>query len=101
MTEYADFLANKRPVVPAVGHEVDPADVNPKLFPFQRDLVRWSVRKGRDAILADAGLGKTYMQLEWARLTGERTLILAPLSVARQTVAMAADLGIEARYVRR
>lgn len=100
-TDYANFLANKRPLVHAVGREVQPDEVNPVLFPFQRDLVRWSVRKGRAAIFADAGLGKTPMQLEWARLTGERTLLLAPLSVARQTVKIAGELlGLDVPYVR-
>ena len=49
---------------------VAPGDVNPILFPFQRDLVRWAVRKGRAALFADTGLGKTFMQIEWARLIG-------------------------------
>lgn len=40
------------------------------------------------------------MQLEWARLTGQSTLILAPLAVAQQTVQEAQLLGLEARYVR-
>jgi superfamily II DNA or RNA helicase len=55
-------------------------------MPFQRDLERWAVAKGRAAIWADTGLGKTLMQLEWARALGQPTLIVAPLSVARQTV---------------
>lgn len=100
MTEYADFLASKRIAVASHGPQVEPGDVNPMLFPFQRDLVRWSVRKGRAALFADTGLGKTFMQVEWARLTGERTLIVAPLSVARQTVREAAKLGVDVRYTR-
>lgn len=97
---YRAFLATKRPRAEASGRIVSPRDVNRVLFPFQRDLVRWSVAKGRCAIFADAGLGKTFMQLEWARLTGERTLILAPLSVARQTVKEAGKLGLDVTYAR-
>jgi DNA modification methylase/superfamily II DNA or RNA helicase len=100
MITYADFLATKRPAVASAGLTVMDADINPILFPFQRDLVRWAVRKGRAAIFADTGLGKTFMQVEWARLTGVRVLIVAPLSVARQTVREAAKLGVEVVYVR-
>ncbi len=96
---YADFLATKRAIVPTLGPSTD-GTPSPILFPFQRDLTRWAVRKGRAALFADTGLGKTLMQLEWARLTGERTLILAPLSVARQTVREAAKLDLTITYSR-
>ena len=91
LLDYASFLERKRIVVPSVGVEVTNADVSPVLFPFQRDLVRWSVRKGRAAIFADTGLGKTLMQVEWARLTERRTLILAPLVVSYQTARLARE----------
>lgn len=97
---YADFLASKNRLAPNHGPSIDPGDVHPLLFPFQRDLVRWAVRKGRAALWADTGLGKTFMQLEWARLIGERTLILAPLAVAQQTIREAARLGIDVVYAR-
>ena len=68
------------------------------LFPFQRDLVGWALRRGRCAIFADTGLGKTRMQLEWARHvakhTGSRVLVLAPLAVAAQTVAEGKSMGL-------
>src|SRR5213596_1695584 len=96
---YADFLAAKRPIAHAIGPS-DPGEVHPILFPFQRDLVRWAARKGRAAIFADTGLGKTFMQVEWARLSRKRTLIVAPLSVAKQTVREAAKIGVEVRFCR-
>ena len=96
---YSEFLDTKRPVVSAIG-PVDPGEPHPMLFPFQRDLVRWAVRKGRAALFADTGLGKTLMQVEWARLMGERTLIVAPLSVARQTVREAEKIGVPVAYTR-
>lgn len=99
MTDYASFLDSKRLKVHAVGPTID-GEPHPMLFPFQRDLVRWAVRKGRAALFADTGLGKTFMQLEWARLIGERALIVAPLSVARQTIREAAKLGLEVTYSR-
>lgn len=100
MQAYTDFLSKKRIVAPTIGRVVDAGDVHPALFPFQRDLVVWAVRKGRAALFADTGLGKTRMQLEWARLVGETTLIVAPLSVARQTVREATKIGLDVRYVR-
>ena len=96
---YAAFLETKRPVVAAVGHEVSDASINPMLFPFQRDLTRWAIRKGRAALFADTGLGKTPMQLEWARHAGQ-TLIIAPLSVAQQTIREGQKFGINVTYSR-
>jgi len=100
MTAYREFLAAKRLVAPAEGLQVDEAQIHPSLFGFQRALVAWALRKGRAAVFADTGLGKTRMQVEWARLTGQRTLILAPLAVAQQTVREAAELGVQVAYAR-
>lgn len=99
-SEYELFLREKFKRQGSVGKEITEEDINPLLFPFQRDLVRWAVKKGQCAIFADTGLGKTLMQLEWARLIGQRTLIIAPLSVARQTVREAKKLGLDVLYVR-
>ncbi len=98
--EYRVFLDSKRLMVTAHGPTIEPDAVHPMLFEFQRDLVRWAVRKGRAALFADTGLGKTLMQIEWARLIGQRTLIVAPLSVARQTVREAAKVGVQVHYTR-
>ncbi len=101
VNEYAAFLASKKFMAPYVGPAVESSAVHPMLFPFQRDLVAWAVRHGRAALFADTGLGKTFMQLEWARLIGaEHTLILAPLAVAHQTIREGARLGIEVRYAK-
>jgi len=97
---YQTFLQNKRAIAHPVGMEVPLTDIHPRLFPFQRVLVQWALRKGRAALFVDTGLGKTGMQLEFARLTGTRSLILAPLSVARQTVSEAIKIGIDAHYTR-
>ncbi len=60
------------------------------LFDFQSDIVRWALRRGRAAIFADCGLGKTAMQLEWARCVSNHAdkpvLIIAPLAVSSQTL---------------
>lgn len=73
-------------------------ELNPALYPFQRDIVRWALAKGRAAVFADCGLGKTAMQLEWAsvvcRERGGSVLILAPLAVSAQTVAEGVKFGV-------
>lgn len=68
MTDYTEFLLSKRLMVERHGPNIEPGAVHPMLFPFQRDLVAWAVRKGRAALFADTGLGKTLMQLEWAEV---------------------------------
>lgn len=101
---YQEFLDSKKPAVQAAGFEIDKEDIHPTLFPFQRDIVHWALRKGRAAIFADCGLGKSFMQLEWARHVMRHTrkpvLIAAPLAVSGQTIKEAAKLGIELKYVR-
>ena len=100
LCDYTTFLQTKRIIVQPAGLEIALTDIHPKLFPFQRTIVQWALRKGRAALFVDTGLGKSFMQLEFARLTGRRSLILAPLSVARQTVGEAQKIGIEAHYTR-
>lgn len=98
--EYIDFLNKKKIVFKPSGINVQQGDIHKKLFDFQSDLVRWAIKKGRSAIFADCGLGKTFMQLEWARIIGGRSLIVAPLSVARQTVNEAKKIDIDIKYTR-
>ena len=84
---YEDFLKSKEIRYDSCGFE--PETDNPKLFQWQSDIVRWALMKGRSAIFADCGLGKTPMQLQWAaevsRHEGKPVLICAPLAVAKQT----------------
>jgi len=98
--DYHEFLKSKKLVTQSVGIEVDPGDIHPLLFPFQRDVTVWAVHKGRCAIFLDTGLGKTFVSLEWARLLGKTTLIIAPLSVARQTVREGKKIDLNVHYVR-
>jgi len=95
---YQEFLDHKDLVVKSCGFEVDRNELNPMLFPFQKDIVRFSLMKGRSAIFAECGLGKTPMQLEWAQKvsehTGQPVLILAPLAVAAQTEREGQKFGI-------
>jgi hypothetical protein len=86
--DYKDFLQNKKHRIENSGFEV--SNLNPSLFDFQEFIVKTSLKKGRYAIFADCGLGKTLMQLEWAHKVVEHTnrpvLILAPLAVSGQTI---------------
>jgi hypothetical protein len=94
---YSDFIAQKTHLGGNSGFE--PLWMPDFLFGFQRALVEWSIRKGRAAIFADCGLGKTPMQLVWAQNVVERTckpvLLLTPLSVGAQTVREGEKFGIE------
>ena len=82
----------------------DPEWMPEFLYPFQVDLITWAVRKGRAAIFADCGTGKTPMQLVWAdnihRRTGKPVLIVTPLAVTFQTEHEAAKFGVEAKISR-
>ncbi len=98
MRTYTDFLAAKRARIETPGCDVSAADVHPMLHGWQNKLVCWAVRTGRAAMWADTGMGKTVMQLEWARLSGRSTLIIAPLAVCQQTIREAGKLGIRAHY---
>jgi superfamily II DNA or RNA helicase len=104
-SDYEAFVARKLTRVPPTGIAgFDGASLNPSLFDHQRALVTWALKRGRSAIFADTGLGKTAMQLEWSRhvsaYTSGRVLILAPLSVAAQTVDEGARLGLDVTLVR-
>jgi superfamily II DNA or RNA helicase len=100
MSDYAAFLTTKRHVAPSVGIDVPPERLHPALFDFQRSVVGWALRKGRAALFLDTGLGKTLCQLAWAEHAAERTLILAPLAVARQTVLEGARFDVPVTYAR-
>src|SRR3990167_10164670 len=85
---YDTFLARKTQA--GADHGFDPLWMPSCLFDFQQALVMWALRKGRAAIFADCGLGKTPMQLVWSenivRKTNGRVLILTPLAVSVQTI---------------
>lgn len=95
--EYQEFLEQKT-------HEGSEDGFSPtwmpdQLFDFQKKIIEWATIKGRSAIFADCGLGKTFMQLVWsenvARKTDGRILILTPLAVAFQTVREGEKIGVE------
>ena len=95
--DYQTFLDSKAQLADDSGFT--PRWLPDFLFDFQSHLVDWSIRKGRPAVFADCGLGKTPMQLVWAenvvRETNKPVLILTPLAVSAQTVKEGAKFGIE------
>lgn len=99
---YDKFLEKKTQLYGDFGFE--PTFVPDFLFPFQRSLVEWATKKGRGALFADCGLGKTAMQLVWAenvkRKEGKPVLILTPLAVGSQTVREAHKFNMDASMSR-
>lgn len=107
MTSYTDFLDTKRRRPPTSGINVHPDELlcAEHLFPFQAQIVAWAIGRGRAAVWADTGLGKTRIEVAWlhqllATHPDAKGLILAPLAVARQTVREAALMGVDVAYVR-
>lgn len=100
--EYQDFLQKKRLTVHATGFDSEKR--NPKLFEWQSDIVKWALRKGKCAIFADCGLGKTPMQIEWAQQVADRenkpVLLLAPLAVGKQTQREGVKFGVNVTVCR-
>jgi hypothetical protein len=103
LASYHEFLARKAIEDPPTGLTSIP-DLPDALFPFQRDITQWALRRGRAALFAGTGLGKSFMELAWAdavyRETGRDILHLAPLAVSAQMVREAEKFGIQARQVR-
>lgn len=98
MESYSQYIESKRIVSNPQGTEY--TKVNDKLFDFQQAIVKWALMRGKAAIFADCGLGKTAMQLTWANNIDGKTLILAPLAVAEQTVRESEKFGITVNYCR-
>lgn len=102
--EYKEFLQKKSVEDVPSGIEVELDSLNKNLFPFQRAIVRWALKRGRAGVFLNTGLGKTIIQLEWANVihnhTGKNVLILSPLAVAEQFVREGKKFGIDVNHVR-
>jgi len=100
---YQEFVSRKLETLAPSGL-AEPFTLPDSLFDMQRDLVAWALRRGRAAIFADTGLGKSRMQVAWAdelaRRTGGDVMILAPLAVAAQTVAEGKSIGVQITHCR-
>jgi len=103
MDKYLQFLESKKTAHIPSGF--DCGELHEKLFPFQKAIVKWALKRGRSAIFADTGLGKTFQQVVWAdevsKYTNGNVLIFAPLCVAIQTKELAKEkLDININYCR-
>ena len=100
IADYQEFISRKRIVDAPTGLPIIP-ELNSGMFGFQSDIVKWALSRGRAAIFAGCGMGKTIMQLDWARCVPGNVLILAPLAVAQQTEREGVKFGIPCKYVRK
>ena len=85
---YKEFLQKKAIVSLPTG--LEPGSLNPILFDHQTDMIKWGVRRGRAAVFADCGLGKSFIQLEWCneitRQTNKPTLIKSNTKISQKAV---------------
>ena len=99
---YANFIADKLGTIASAGIDAPLRDY--ALFPHQRDITKWALRRGKAAIFADTGLGKMRMAIAWADTVFQHTchpvMILCPLAVAQQFVAEGLLMGIEVTHCR-
>lgn len=100
---YQKFLASKR-ITPAAVGIAEPTELHPSLFPFQRDVTRWALKRGRAALFEECGLGKSRQAIEWARVvathTAQPVIIVTPLAVAPQFVREGAAIGVPVTHCR-
>lgn len=101
--EYRAFLETKKNKVPESGFLVEENDLNPLLFPFQKNCVKRAIKCGKYALFENTGLGKTVQQLEWSKQIAERyggsVIIIAPLAVVGQTIEEGRKFGYEVHRV--
>ena len=101
---YEEFLKTKDLERIEAGFDILKSKLNPYLFPFQKDIVTWALKKGKAAIFSDCGTGKTLMQMEFANQVCKRTegnaLIIAPLAVVEQTKKEGEKFGIKVNICR-
>lgn len=97
--DYLQFLETKQKTIISSGFDINENELNNAMFDFQKFIVKRSLKAGKYAIFADCGLGKTLMQLEWAKQVNSHTnkpvLILAPLAVVGQTKQEGIKFGID------
>ncbi len=96
---YETFIASKSLKVAPSGFDIERSKLHAALFDFQRDIVKWALKRGKAAIFAGTGLGKTLMQVEWGERVYQekkgKILILAPLAVSSQTAREAEKVGVQ------
>lgn len=99
---YRQFISNRAPS--ATGGGFDPKPINPVAKSHQDAVIRFALERGKSAAFLDTGLGKSFIELEFARQcaeeTGKPSLIMTPLAVAGQMIREGQKFGIDARQIR-
>lgn len=103
--KYSEFLSSKKLVSEPSGIDYNNAFIASELMDYQDAIVKWALKRGKAAVFADTGMGKTFMQLAWAeavfQYTGNRVLIVAPLCVAKQTINESKNIDMSlVRFIR-
>lgn len=105
MQSYDEFIKNKLTYKLKKALTVEKSELNPILFEYQKDIVKWALNLGKAAIFSATGTGKTFMELEFARIIFEKTnnnvLIIAPLAVSTQIIREGLKLNIEVNNLRK
>ncbi len=94
--KYEKFLQTKQFIDEKSGFEIELDNLNPVLIDWQKIITKWAIARGRAAIFAGCGLGKTLMQAEWCcqihKKEKQPLLIVAPLAVSFQTIQLAKEM---------
>jgi len=102
LQEYRAFIASRASSTVKSGFDAKP--INPLAKAHQDAVIRFALDRGKSAAFLDTGLGKSFIELEFARQcadeTGKPSLILTPLAVAGQMVREGQKFGIDARQIR-
>lgn len=100
--DYNSFLEQKAYIAPPSGL-TDIPELNSNLFDYQHDIVTWALKRGKSALFAGTGLGKSLMELAWCdalvKTLGIKCIIFTPLAVAAQMEREAKKFGINAKHV--
>jgi len=103
MNDYNEFLETKKKTFISSGFDIEESKLNENLFDFQKYAVKIALSKGRFALFFDCGLGKTLMQLEWAKQVVNETkgnvLVLTSLAVVEQTKKEFIKFGIDSKNI--
>jgi hypothetical protein len=100
--EYREYIASRAVAPQMAGFDHSPININAKVH--QVAALEFALAKGKSAAFLDTGLGKSFIELEFARQcaeeTGKPSLILTPLAVAGQMVREGNKFGIDARQIK-
>lgn len=102
LQEYREFIASR--ATQALKQGFQPKPINPAAKLHQSAVLDFALNAGKSAAFLDTGLGKSFIELDFARQcfeeTGKPSIILTPLAVAGQMVREGHKFNIDARQIR-